>query len=97
MSSKVKNDFSEAYFDMKSRFSPDLVMVIYGNAIYGKAIYGKAIYGKAIYGKAIYGKAIYGKAIYSNAIGRSRGAAAAIVALKKRPSKNQKITKSNNL
>ena len=64
MTSKVENHFSEAHFDMKSRFSPNLVMGIYGFAIYGNAIYGKAIYGKALYGKAIYGKAIYGKAIW---------------------------------
>ena len=49
MTSKVENHFSEAHFDMKSRFWPNLVMGIYGKAIYGKAIYGKAIYGNAIY------------------------------------------------
>ena len=59
MSSKVKHYFSEAHFHMKSRFSPNLVMVIYGKAIHGNAIYGKAIYGKAIYGKAIHGNAIW--------------------------------------
>ena len=65
MTSKVRNHFSEAYFDIISRFWPDLVMGMYGKAIYGKAIWQSHMarpYGKAIWQSHMarpYGKAIW--------------------------------------
>ena len=71
MTSKVKNHFSQAYFDIIYRFFQLLVMSIWSchmakpymashawQAMHGKAIYGKAMHGKAMHGKAMHGKAM---------------------------------------